>query len=217
MSRRFRDESSAQFWDIMSRAVAYDGLDGRCALCSSERLDDSPVYMVIRRPAAALHDAHERELADFQVRAQLRRRGDEARIAKFYAISCFGREHVAFYTYDCATGAIQPPETTGNVPVSRWSTDTTKDEGRAELRKVYEDILSMVGDVAPPLPKGTYSSSCFPLVVGQLVDFDLHVDLRYYLVDSNYAKIGRFVWWIALLASLVHEFLRRRSPGEPVQ
>ena len=119
-----------------------------------EALDlDTLVFILEIKPPTHLPVLSARKDADNQIRKRFGEISHLIRIPKLYAISAIGR-HLAYYTYENATGLVEPPRIDDSVsvvrdtaPIERWNSNVMGDEGYAKFIWMAEEIRTMTANL----------------------------------------------------------------------
>jgi len=109
----------------------------------------TPIFILEIKPPGHINELSKREQADMQMRDCVRELITEFRVPKLHGVSALG-VRLAFYHYDAATHALEPPSiprdpivVNDTAPAVRWSVDLLSDEGYERLVQLATDVKTM--------------------------------------------------------------------------
>ena len=118
----------------------------------------TPIFYLEVKPPGDIDEPSTRGKADEQIRSRLGEAITKLRIPKLHGISALGVQ-LAFYNYDAATQAIEPPKIPPDpthinnaAPAAHWSVNLLSDEGYQQLADRKSTRLNSSHRIASRMP-----------------------------------------------------------------
>jgi len=109
----------------------------------------TPIFYLEIKPPGHINDLGKREQADLQMRDCIRDLITGLRTPKLHGVCALG-VRLAFYHYDAATHALEPPAiprdpvlVNDTAPAGRWSVDLLSDDGYERLVQLATEVKNM--------------------------------------------------------------------------